>query len=248
MQQDIDSIIQEIKSLPFDKQIILKRILDESTTLQATMEKYIDEKKFSDGRVCPYCGKHHIRRNGHQENGSQNFVCVDCNRSFSITTNTVFSGTSKSVDVWQKFIECMKQNLTLDECAEVCGVAHSTAFFWRHKILGTVRQCADKERLSGIVEAGETYVPISFKGNNRSFAEKVTNRPQRTRSNSVHKRGLSDDLVCIPSAIDRRGNVVAQVVKTGKVSIEALRKVARLEFGANKRRKSLQKGIVTYST
>ena len=155
---------------------MLKRILDESTTGHDTTGKYLEEKKFSDGRVCPYCGKHHIRRNGHQKNGSQKFVCVDYNRSFSIITNTVFSGTSKSLDVWQKFMECMKQNLSLDECAEVWGIVHSTAFIWRHKTLDAISKSANKERLSGIVEADETYLPISYKGNHKTFEEQQAGR------------------------------------------------------------------------
>ena len=54
-----------------------------------------------------------------------------------------------------------------------CGIAHSTAFRWRHRFLDASRQ--DPETLRGIVEADETYLLQSRKG------ERTKVRPARRR-------------------------------------------------------------------
>ena len=47
----------------------------------------------------------------------------------------------------------------------------------------------------------------------------------RSRGGEVHKRGLSDELVCIPCAVDRKGNAVSKVAKLGKCSKRAVEEV-----------------------
>ena len=51
---------------------------------------------------------------------------------------------------------------TIKGSAERCGIAPSTAHRWRHRFLAAVRQVPD--RLAGIVEADETFVLESRKG------------------------------------------------------------------------------------
>ena len=57
----------------------------------------------------------------------------------------------------------MIEGKSLAKTAELCGVHPTTAFRWRHRFLGA--PAADKPRkLSGIVEADETFILKSFKG------------------------------------------------------------------------------------
>ena len=53
--------------------------------------------------------------------------------------------------------------------AERCGVAGSTAFRWRHRFLRAVTAGAIK--LRGIVEADETFVLSSRKGERKSRSQ-----------------------------------------------------------------------------
>nr|WP_297180563.1 transposase [uncultured Agathobaculum sp.] len=57
------------------------------------------EKRFSDGLVCPHCGKKHIVRFG-KARGKQRFRCKDCNRTFTPYTKTVFADTKLPLSVW----------------------------------------------------------------------------------------------------------------------------------------------------
>jgi hypothetical protein len=119
----------------------------------------------------------------------------------------------------------MAEGLTIDQSAERCGITHYTSFIWRHKILDALGESSRDTELSGIVEADETFMPLSFKGDRSLFSKGEVERQARVRGGENHKRGLSDELVCIPCAIDRKGNAVSRVAKLGKCSTKAVREV-----------------------
>ncbi len=79
--------------------------------------------------------------------------------------------------------------------------------------------------LTGIVEADETYLAESHKGDKKRFAEEGAERKPSKRGGEVHKRGLSNELVCIPCAINRKVNAVSKVAKLGKCSTEVVSQV-----------------------
>lgn len=113
----------------------------------------------------------------------------------------------------------MAEGLSLDKSTECCGITHSTAFVWRHKILDAIGKDAEGDSLAGIVEADETFLPFSYKGDRGAESKE---RPSRKRGGEIHRRGLSDEFVCIPCAIDRRGNALSKVAKLGKCSTQAV--------------------------
>ena len=88
--------------------------------------------------------------------------------------------------------------------AQRSGVAGSTAFRWRHRFLRAVTAGAIK--LRGIVEADETFVLSSRKG------ERNLDRKARKRGGKASKRGLSDEQVPVLVAADRSGVTVSAVL------------------------------------
>ena len=78
--------------------------------------------------------------------------------------------------------------------------------------------------LAGIIEADETFLPVSYKGDAAHFTNDKTERKALKRGGESHTRGLSKELVCIPCAVDRKGNAVGKVAKLGKCSAEAIDK------------------------
>ena len=220
-----ESIMALIHSLPMAERVMLQGLFRETSAASTEMESYLTEQRFSCGRVCPICGGTHVQRNGRRKNGSQKFVCKDCGKSFSIRKNTVFSGTHKSLSVWSEFLNCMAEGLSLDKCAKKCGITHSTAFSWRHKILDALGEGGKATELYGIVEADETFLLASYKGDRKMFASGQAGRSARKRGGENHKQGLSDELVCVPCALDRNGNAVSKVAKLGKCSTEAVTEV-----------------------
>lgn len=202
------------------------------------------EKRFSEGLKCLHCGSSHAVKNGRCPDGTQRYLCRDCKRTFQATTNSLASGTHKDYGVWVKYMECMAGKKTLMESARDCDISVGTAFLWRHKILDCLKTVADSVVLDGIVEADETYLNISYKGNHHPRAaeektpaseEKTDNRaglkntdmiPRKPheRGGDVHTKGLSSEKVCVMCAVDENGIAVTMAAKTGRVSSDCVTK------------------------
>ena len=92
-------------------------------------------------------------------------------------------------DRWHDQAQALIHGETIAKAAERCKVAYTTAFRWRHRFL-----CAfnlDKpQRLSGIIEADETFILESFKGQRRDLP-----RALRKRGGKASKRGLSAEQI-----------------------------------------------------
>ena len=98
----------------------------------------------------------------------------------------------KALTVWEKYIRCMLDGLSLRKTAEDCGLSVKTAFIWRNKILNALAKRSENSgrQLKGIVEADEVFFRVSYKGS-RHLPRKA-----HKRGGSVKKRGHSREQVC----------------------------------------------------
>ena len=218
----LTDVLDMIKTLSVRDLMQLQRVLAEYSSTSTTLSEYTEELRFVNGRVCPICGSVHVVRNGHRADGKQRFVCKDCERSFVINTNSITAGTRKDFDTWQRFIDCMMNSFSIRKTAEICEISTKTAFTWRHKILDALQNMQNGVILDGIVEADETFFPVSYKGNHKHSKTFKMPRPARHRGSSIHQRGLSKEQVCVMWAVNRNGLSYAKVGKLGKVSKECV--------------------------
>ena len=175
------------------------------------IEDFVAKERFANGRVCPLCGCIHVVRNGHRKDGTQRYVCKDCGKSFVIATNSIVSGTRKDLSVWEQYIDCMMNGLSIRKTAVACGIHRNTAFLWRHKILDALQNMADDVTLDGIIEADETFFAISYKGNHSKSKTFAMPRKAHKRGHSTHIRGLSQEKVCVPCAVNRNGLSISKI-------------------------------------
>lgn len=160
------------------------------------IEDFVAKERFANGRVCPLCGCIHVVRNGHRKDGTQRYVCKDCGKSFVIATNSIVSGTRKDLSVWEQYIDCMMNGLSIRKTAVACGIHRNTAFLWRHKILDALQNMADDVTLDGIIEADETFFAISYKGNHSKSKTFAMPRKAHMRGfNGVSTKYLNNYLV-----------------------------------------------------
>lgn len=189
-----------------------------------TQEQESRENTDKESLVCMKCGcTEGIVKNGKRRSGKQKYKCKSCGHIFTEIENKVLSGTHKSMEVWERFIDCMNEELTLRKAAERCGIHRNTAFAWRHKVLNSLRE--DEEiNLGGIVEADETYLNLSYKGNHKNAGEfeNLYGRAARKRGGENHKRGLSNELACVGCGVDRQATSYAKVCGSGKASAEEI--------------------------
>ena len=186
------------------------------------IEDFVAKERFANGRVCSLCGCIHVVRNGHRKDGTQRYVCKDCGKSFVIATNSIVSGTRKDLSVWEQYIDCMMNGLSIRKTAVACGIHRNTAFLWRHKILDALQNMADDVTLDGIIEADETFFAISYKGNHSKSKTFAMPRKAHKRGHSTHIRGLSQEKVCVPCAVNRNGLSISKITNTGRVSTRDL--------------------------
>lgn len=174
--------------------------------------RMVKEHSFRDGVPnCPNCRAQAnlglIVKCGMHRNGSQRYVCKVCRKRFVPTTGTVFEGTHKSSDTWEKYIQMTLTGSSIKSCAEECDITVQTAFTWRHKILNAFRAHQESAMLSGQIEIDEMLIPISYKGNHikGSFAGERkrghgidNNLPRKSfQRGSDNKSMSSKDKACV---------------------------------------------------
>ena len=153
---------------------------------------------------CPHCGGDDVRPWG-KACGKPRYRCASCRKTFNPLTGTPLAGLHRQ-DRWPDQAQALIAGETVAKAAERCKVAYTTAFRWRHRFLSALN--LDKPpRLSGIVEADETFILESFKGERRDLP-----RASRKRGGKTAKRGLSAEQIPVIVARDRTGATIDAVV------------------------------------
>ena len=160
------------------------------------------EASVGEDRQCPHCGTPGAVSRG-KARGLRRYQCKGCKKTFNAATGTPLAGLHRK-DRWLAFGTCLADGLTVRASAQRCGFAVNTAFRWRHRFLTAEHQ--KPRKLTGIVEADETYVLKSQKG------ERNLGRKARHRGGKASKRGLSDEQVPVLVAADRSGTTASTVL------------------------------------
>ena len=128
----VSTIVSDIATLaPSEKAVLKGYLVDLFAKHTSSLDEFVNKERFSGGLICPICGKTHISRNGHRKDGTQRYICRDCGRSFVASTNTIVSSTKKKLSVWEKYIDCMMNGMSVRKTASACGIHRNTAFAWR---------------------------------------------------------------------------------------------------------------------
>jgi transposase-like protein len=204
--------LAEVDDLTDDQRRELEEVLAGRPSRAAVTA--VIETSPGDERRCPHCG-HGASVGCGQADGLRRFRCKGCGRSFNALTGTPLARLRKK-ECWLDFGRSLSEGETVVASAERCGVAVSTAFRWRHRFLTAP---AASPILTGIVEADETFVLLSYKGSRAwERAEQglpgaeAPDREARGRGGKATKRGLSHEQVPILVAADRSGAVVSAVL------------------------------------
>lgn len=97
----------------------------------------IRETRFKEGLGCIHCGSIKVKRNGVYRD-RQRYLCRDCGKSFNDLSNTPISET-RYLGKCSKYFQLMVEGYTLPKIAKRLKIHLSTAFYWRHKILHSLR-------------------------------------------------------------------------------------------------------------
>ena len=131
--------------------------------------KDIRETRFAKAAYCPHCKSKHIIGHG-KYRSRQRYKCKDCGKTFNDISCSPMAGTHYP-DKWSRYIQCIADGMTLPKIVKVIDISISTAFYWRHKVLNSLRSM-EIDSLSGIIESDETFFLESFKGKNQCKTRK----------------------------------------------------------------------------
>lgn len=153
---------------------------------------------------CPHCSSAEVHPWG-SAGGKPRYRCTECRKTFNPLTGTPLSGLHYP-ERWRDQARALIAGETVSKAAQRCDVAYTTAFRWRHRFLAALN--LDKpQRLSGIVEADETFILESFKGKRGKLK-----RAARKRGGKASKRGLSSEQIPVIVARDRSGATIDAVL------------------------------------
>ncbi len=105
----------------------------------------------------------------------------------------------------------------------VCGISVATAFNWRHKVLDSMQEIMESVRMEdGVIECDETFFRLSFKGDHRKSRDFSMPREVHRRGNDNHVRGISQEQVCVSTAVTKGGLSIGKIANTGPFKEEAV--------------------------
>jgi transposase-like protein len=197
-----DFLIEELQKLSRDDLMIVINTIMDKLNISAPEPKHSHTKMSAPVLDCPDCGPAgHVVRNGHKHH-KQAYICRSCGRSFVTTTNTVLSGSHFGISIWKAVLSDTLSGISIDKTAERLEISHKSVFEMRHKIMLALENLEEDvpSVVEDVVEADETYVPDSYKGS--KFGSTAPRAP-RKRGTAASRRGLSNEKICICTAVQR---------------------------------------------
>lgn len=211
-------IIAYFKSLNSEDQHHLANHLLEH--INATEHSLIAERNSQiakSGLICPNCQSKHVVGYGKYQNAKR-YKCQDCKRTFNSLTGSMAHWIHKK-DLLKQYIYFMLQGYSLRKISAELNICLKTSFDWRHKILNSLSQEGDI-KLSGVVEADETFFLYSEKGN-----KNLDGRKARKRGGKAGKKGINKDHVAVLTAYERKsGTFTNSVICRGRITKKAIEK------------------------
>ena len=148
--------------------------------------------------------------------------CADCRASFKVTCGTVFHGTKIPLQKWFLAIALMmnaKKSLSSYQLSRDLDLKQKAAWYLMTRSRAEMAKKTSPIVLQGIIEADETYIG----GKPRKENKKEDREPA--------KRGRGTSKTAVIGAVERGGNVVAQVAEnlTGRAILEFIRRVVKVK-------------------
>lgn len=208
-------IINQYKSLPEYAQKRVRSLINDLCTANEESQNYCIH-------VCPKCGavEPGFIKGGFSNSGKQMLRCPVCKKRFVIDRGQLTYYSHQSEAKWDQLIEDTFAQISIEDTAEKLEISTYTVWRMRMKLLHAFEQLMMNTLLSDEIELDEKYFLNSHKGTQIDGVE------GRKRGGSATKRGLSNEQICLPTAIQRSGNAVLMATNTATPSAEDIMKIA----------------------
>lgn len=172
--------------------------------------KFLEEQRWPDGPVCPFCGLVGEAYKLKAKPGSKSPVrlgvwkCAGCRKQFTVTKGTIFEDSHVPLNTWLVAIHLLcssKKGISAHQIHRMLGVTYRAAWFMIHRLRYAATQDPMAAQLTGTVEVDESYI-----GGKRRLSKRVsrTIKPGKRQQDS-------------PSPVDNKKAVVSMVERGGEV-------------------------------
>ena len=198
------------------------------TTLQETIQYFSSPQRSLDfviamrwphGPVCPRC-----------QSQEYNFLktrsiweCKGCKKQYSVKVGTIFEDSAIKLDKWicaMWMIVNAKNGISSYEIHRSLGVTQKTAWFMMHRIRLALQQGSLTRKLSGEVEADETYI-----------GGKARNMHKGKQAKALKAEGYFRKAV-VMGMLERDGEVRTKVLNVASAKVLAREIRANVEPGS----------------
>ena len=175
--------------------------------------EYLEKIRWVNGVECPHCGTigGHYSLTGKSTSNKPvrkgTWKCRKCRKQFSVTVGTVFERSHVPLNklLIAIYLLCSsKKGMSAHQLHRMLGITYKSAWFMAHRIRHAMVTLPNSKKMTGIVEADETYVGGKGRG----------------------KRGRgSEKKVPVFSLVERNGNVLSTRVE--RVTAKNLKGIIR---------------------
>lgn len=165
--------------------------------------------RWPDGVFCPWC-----------QSAEHSFIstrklwkCKGCKKQFSVRVGTIFEDSPISLSKWLTAIWLLpncKNGISSYELHRDLGVTQKTAWFMLHRIRRAIKAKSFDKKLSGVVEADESFIGGLFKnmheGRKKKIRAESTNKGAATQRSSIGK-------TLVQAVLERDGEVRTQIIE-----------------------------------
>src|SRR3954454_23945239 len=147
---------------------------------------YLESIRWPDGPVCPHCGVMDEKHYRLKSTTRKLWKCRACRKQFTVTVGTIFEGSHIGLHKWLLafYLLCSsKKGMSAHQLHRMLGVTYKSAWFMAHRIRYAMQQGPFQDRLTGTVQADETYVGGKVRRSNvKQFAPLDPTKPDKRRT------------------------------------------------------------------
>src|ERR671936_1725106 len=122
---------------------------------------YLESIRWPNGPVCPHCGESERKPYRLKNQTRKLWKCAACRKQYTVTVGTIFESSHIPLHKWLLafYLLCSsKKGMSAHQLHRMLGITYKTAWFMCHRIREAMKEEPFQRRMSGTVEADETYI------------------------------------------------------------------------------------------